>query len=188
MDVRKLLARFRPGRAAPSPPESVPANTVSAAEVAEAVVTVEACPAILARFAGGDIPLQYPHLNPFMQWSTTPVELKMYRFHDVVFDRDHMVLLKHDRVIAETSYLQTEANIAALRVKTPSLIRPDVQGAVTTCFDHWEENYYHWMVHAIPVLHAILRRPPNDTPDLVLPPLRPWQSQTLDILGISGEK
>lgn len=168
--------------AAPSAPRQV-----SAASVAETTTIIETCIATPSRFAGGtNIVLRDPHRNPFHGWSTAPVTLLQYRFCDVVLDRTHMVLLHQDSVISETNYLQPPDAIAALRVDPATLIRPNIHQAAVTCFDHWDTNYYHWMAHSIPVLHAIVKRPATHPTTLVLPNLRPWQSETINLIGAAS--
>lgn len=185
----------------------VPPNAVSAFDVAEEVVVVETCPPRKARFAGGDAIRRDREMNPFLDTAIEPATLHMFRFVDVVLDRSHMVLLKDGRPIAETDYLQNAAELAALTVRPDDLIRPLVKHVVATCFDHWDANYYHWMAHTIPTLHAILSRHPRSDPDrlgpksrkphailraltgydigLVLPLPQPWQRRSLELMGAS---
>ena len=97
-----------------------------------------------------------------------------------------MVLLKHGQVIAETNYLQSDQSIAEARVRHGHLIRPKVTAVIAPCFDHWDTNYYHWLAHAVPTVHAIRQRHTVSDIALILPRLRPWQEQSLELLGASG--
>jgi capsular polysaccharide biosynthesis protein len=82
--------------------------------------------------------------------------------------------------------LQPPEAIAALRVDPATLIRPEIPHAAASCFDHWDTNYYHWMAHTIPALHAILQRQTAQPNTLILPELRPWQSETMSLIGAAG--
>jgi capsular polysaccharide biosynthesis protein len=180
---RHLAARFGRPAGAPSQPGTAP-QPLDAADAAEQVLPIETCQPTAASFAGAGGPaLHAAANNPFHAWSTAPATLKMYRFRDVVLDRTHMVLLQHGRIIKETNYLQPEAALAALRVNPQTLIRPKITGAAATCFDHWDTNYYHWIAHSVPTLHAILQRQPEAATTLILPKLTPWQTETIALLG-----
>jgi capsular polysaccharide biosynthesis protein len=155
------------------------ADTISIAEIAESAVTLETCALTPASFAG-DLPRR--ELNPFLGWAASPATLRAGRLRDVGLDRDHMVLLKDGRVLAETIYLQSPDGIAALRVDPDRLDHPAPHGIAVTCFDHWDANYYHWLAHTVPAVHAIQARR-ADAATLVVPRLWPWQEATLQRLG-----
>jgi len=161
-------------------------NTVSMVDVAEEVAIIETCPSVTARFAGDPGGIRRARsMNPFLGWETVPAALRVYRVRDVVLDRALMVLLKDGRVIAETNYLHTETVIAAAGVHPDHLIRLDGSIAVATCFDQWDANYYHWMAHTVPTVHAIQQRHPRRDIRLALPGLHPWQRKSLELLGAS---
>ena len=162
-------------------------NTVSMVDVAEEIATIETCLSVPSRFAGdpGGI-LRNRGMNPFLGWQTPPASLRVYRLRDVVLDRSLMVLLKDGRVIAETNYLHPETVIATAQIHPGRLVRLDSRYAVATCFDHWHTNYYHWMAHTVPTVHAILRRHPAGDIRLALPALHPWQRKSFELLGASN--
>jgi capsular polysaccharide biosynthesis protein len=124
--------------------------------------------------------------NPFIGWATVSATLRMYRLRNVVLDRSLMVLLKDGEVIAETVYEQSPAAVAALGVRQESLVVADHGHAVATICDHWDANYYHWVAHALPALHAILERHAGGDVGLLVPRLSPWQRLSLDMMGASG--
>jgi capsular polysaccharide biosynthesis protein len=161
-----------------------PAGTVRIADVAEQTFTIETCAHTRARFAATDRGIRRARdRNPFLNWSAPAAKLRGYRLRDVVLDRSLMVWLKNGRVIAETNYLQSPESIAAARVRPESLVRPAIDGAVTSCFDHWDINYYHWLAHSVPTVHAVLQRHPRGGIGLVTPRMTPWQQQSLAMLG-----
>jgi Glycosyltransferase 61 len=162
-------------------------NTVSMVDVAEEIATIETCIPVTARFAGDPDGIRRARsMNPFLGWQTVPFTSRMYRVRDVVLDRSLMILLKDGRVIAETIYLHPETVIAAARVYPDRLVQLDSDHAVATCFDHWDTNYYHWMAHTVPTVHAILHRHAAGNIRLALPQLRPWQRKSLELLGASN--
>jgi capsular polysaccharide biosynthesis protein len=62
----------------------------------------------------------------------------------------------------------------------------DLGHAVATCCDHWDANYYHWVAHTLPAVHAILQRHAGGDVGLLVPRLAPWQRQSLDLIGAAG--
>jgi capsular polysaccharide biosynthesis protein len=157
---------------------------VSIADVAEATVTVETCAPRTARFPDGVV--RERAKNPFLGWETVPVALHMYRIRNVVLDRSLMVLLKDGAVIAETVYEQAPDAVAAVRVRPEHLVVADLGNAVAACCDHWDANYYHWVAHTLPALHAMLERHPRGDIGLLVPRLAPWQRLWLDLIGAGG--
>jgi capsular polysaccharide biosynthesis protein len=154
---------------------------IDAEAVADEIVTIETCQAV--------VPDLCPELtrertrNPLDRWPTWNVTARLYRFHDVVLDRTHMVLLHRGRIIAQTCYLQSEAALAALAVRTDELVRLPKGPVYIPCFDHWDANYYHWTAHSIPALHVIRQRYADGGICLLLPPLRPSQADSIRLVG-----
>jgi capsular polysaccharide biosynthesis protein len=158
--------------------------TVSIADVAEATATIETCAQMPASFP--DAISHGRPKNPFLGWETMPATIRMYRLRNVVLDRSLMVLLKDGEVIAETVYEQSPDVVAALRVRPESLVVADHGHAVATCCDHWDANYYHWVAHTLPALHAIQAQHPGGDISLMVPRLAPWQRLSLGLIGASG--
>lgn len=159
-------------------------NTVSILDVAEDVVTIETCMQTTADFAGAAVRHER-QMNPFVGWATVSVTLRAYRLRNVVLDRSLMVLLKNGCVIEETNYLQSDESIAAVRVYPQNLVHLDTNHLLVTCFDHWDANYYHWMRHTVPIIHAIRQRHADTDIGLIVPHLRPWQKKSLELIGAS---
>lgn len=178
--VFSLLRRLRR-------PEGPPGR-VRLEEIAESSVLLESCPARAARFALADR-RRDDASNPFLDWVSTPATLTAHVLRDVVYDVDSRVLIKDGNLIAETCYLQPPELLATLRVDSARLTRHAGAGVAVPCSDHWPGNYYHWMMHALPVMAAL-----SDRPEIrrrgrlcwLMPDLLPWQRQTLDFLGAGG--
>jgi capsular polysaccharide biosynthesis protein len=158
--------------------------TVGIADIAEEMVTLETCAPTAAHFP--ETVLEERERNPFIGWETMPATLRMYRLRNVVLDRSLMVLMKDGEAIAETAYLQSPAEIAALRVRPDDLLVVDLGHAVAACCDHWDANYYHWTAHTLPTLHAVQERHARGDVGLIVPRLAPWQRLSLDLIGASG--
>jgi capsular polysaccharide biosynthesis protein len=158
--------------------------TVSIADVAEMAVTLETCPRMEARFPAAV--MHERERNPFIGWHTVAATVRMYRLRNVVLDRSLMVLLKDGEVIAETVYEQSPAEVAALCVRQKDLVAADHGHALAACCDHWDANYYHWVAHTLPTLHAIRDCHPDGDIGLLVPRLAPWQRLSLELMGASG--
>ncbi|MCX2561997.1 glycosyltransferase 61 family protein [Acetobacter farinalis] len=164
------------------------AAAVSLKEAAKSVTvleTVSAAPAALA--LGGRAPQGEESL--FRGWASDPATLCLYDLRDVVLDRSLMVFLKDGKPILETSYLQDPAAVAALSIRPQDLVEvPDKGGPAAACFDHWDSNYYHWLAHTLPTVHA-LRKAGHGAARLILPAgLRPWQAETLALSGFDAQQ
>jgi len=160
---------------------------VSIGDVADDLVTLETCPQIPARFIEGPAFTAADWAqNPFTGWESEPATLHLYRLRNIVLDRAHMVLLHRGRLIEETNYLQPADALARLRVDPVSLIRPRLDHAVATCFDHWTTNYFHWMTHGAVTLHAILARGAARPAGIVIPALLPWQQDLIAAAGAAA--
>ena len=62
-------------------------------------------------------------------------------------------------------------------------MRPELRLPVAICFDHWDVNHYHWLIHAMPTIHAIGARHPDGDLTLLLPMLNERQHQSLALIG-----
>ena len=126
---------------------------IDAASVAETVSVLETNPSVPARFA----PVTTDrHRNPFLDHVTEPKTVHLYRFRDVVLDRATMVLIKDGRIIRESVYVQPDETLAAVALNTEPPTPIEAPFPLATCFDHWDTNYWHWMAHAVPTIHALL--------------------------------
>ena len=108
--------------------------------------------------------------------------IRLYRLGDVTLDASLMLLLRGRSRITETRYLVTDEEYADALVKPLSAIPLDpADHYVIGCNRAWH-NYYHWLVQSLPAIDLSLRlQQPQVT--LVLSSLRPWQEETLALLG-----
>jgi hypothetical protein len=109
--------------------------------------------------------------------------LHTYRLQDVTLDASLMLLLKGRARIPETRYLVTDDEYAAALVKPlPAVPLDPTEHYVIGCNRVWH-NYYHWLIQAVPTIDWALRQRGQHKVTLVLPPLLPWQQETLALLG-----
>ncbi|GBR72047.1 glycosyltransferase family 61 protein [Gluconobacter kanchanaburiensis] len=163
---------------------SSPANPMRLTDIARDEIVLETCHALPAP----NVPeLPHPERNPFVNWSSMPVMISRYALRDIVLDQPLMTLLHAGRVIPETAYVQDPEAVRALKLRPEDLIRcAPFKGITAACVDHWASNYYHWIAHTVPTLHALsLQKLPVR---LVLPEhMHPWQFETLELFGLTSE-
>ncbi|GBR44143.1 capsular polysaccharide biosynthesis protein [Neokomagataea tanensis NBRC 106556] len=93
-----------------------------------------------------------------------------------------MMFFKDGQPIIDTAYLQSPDIIPSLAIREDTLIpAPPGQDVMAACFDHWHQNYYHWITHTIPTLFHLKNSHYKD--GLILPPLTAWQEDTIRLLG-----
>jgi hypothetical protein len=109
--------------------------------------------------------------------------LRAYRLRDVTLDASTMLLLKGRSRIAETRYLIDDGAYADVLVKPlyPEPVDP-TKYYVVGCNRGWY-NYYHWLIQTIPAIDSGVRRNGRNRLALILPPLQPWQEESLALLG-----
>jgi hypothetical protein len=141
---------------------------------AERSEVVERCRPTVLRPAGA-----------FPGFRTEAAVLRRHRLRDVVLDAEHMVLLRNGLKLSDTNYLRPPDAYAALAVFPDRVTEvPDEGGPVCVCTDATPGNYYHWMRHTLPAIAAFLRAVPANAPArLALPALRPWQEDSLRLIG-----
>ncbi len=106
-----------------------------------------------------------------------------YRLRDVTLDASLMLLMHGRTPIPETRYLVTDDEYLATQIKPYPLTRHDpAEYYVIGCNRIWH-NYHHWLLQAVPAIDWAMRGRYQHRLTLVLPPLQPWQEETLTLLG-----
>jgi capsular polysaccharide biosynthesis protein len=113
-------------------------------------------------------------------------ELNSYRLRDVTLDASLMLLLRGRARIPETRYLVSDDQYADTLVKPLPADAMDPAVHFVIAVNRAWYNYYHWLVQAVPAIDWTLRQRGQHRVSLVLPPLRPWQEETLALLGYQG--
>ncbi|MDG6093997.1 glycosyltransferase family 61 protein [Acetobacter sp. AN02] len=131
--------------------------------------------------------LSAPERNPYIAWRSLPAELRRWRLRRVVLDRELMVQMHRGRALRETSYLQPEEAVTALR-PDPSRLRAGPPGLSVLGFDHWDANYYHWLMHGAVPLALNSCRPAGERGRPVVPRRVPMVEDTLALLGVSPDE
>ena len=170
-------------------------DVVSITDAAESTITLETHVETPATFAAVSSDRDR---NPFLAWRSSPGATRIHQLRDVELDRSTMVLLKDGRIIQESCYLRSPADLAALRQPARKTVSLDDGRTYATVCDHWERNHYHWMAHAVPALGTILAgheppaqsrfpwfRPRGDFA-LLTPRLTRLHRATLSLMGADG--
>ncbi|MBR0560360.1 glycosyltransferase family 61 protein [Neokomagataea anthophila] len=93
-----------------------------------------------------------------------------------------MMFFQNGHPIIDTAYLQAPDVIPTLAIREDTLISaPPEQEMMAACFDHWHQNYYHWITHTIPTLFHLKNNDYNG--GLILPSLTKWQEESIRMLG-----
>jgi hypothetical protein len=155
-------------------------------EVASDIITIEqtAQPArppnaaIMALLAN-------PDRNPFRNWCPPARAIRCIRIPDAMLDGGFRGIFTDAGLVQATRYLTPDSYFQTLRRTPDTLLRPpDDEGPVIVGCNSAYTNYFHWVTQALPAIDLALRRD-GQAPDarLALPPLRPWQEQSLQLLG-----
>jgi capsular polysaccharide biosynthesis protein len=123
---------------------------------------------------------------------TTTAAVSNFRIPNAVLDTDYMLLLQGGKIIPETAYMMNEEDFvnaqfrqfrADVRREPITQLRDDRDYIIGCNRSH--TNYYHWLIQALPSIDLSIRsRPRSREVALILPDLRPWQAQTLRLLGL----
>ena len=112
--------------------------------------------------------------------------LSIYRLRDVVLEAGTMALYKDGEPIPETLYMATQADYERALTK-PIVLKPaGPDWHYIIGGNRAAGSYYHWMTQSLPAIDWGLRRQPQANVALALPPLRPWQEETLALLGYAS--
>lgn len=124
---------------------------------------------------------------PFAQWKRPAKAIYRYRLENVVLDAYYMVFFKDGGIIPNCNHYITGELLNSLKVQPKKVVSYEDQGLVFSCSDHWENNYFHWIAHALPAFYAASQSGIQGK-FLVPSPLFPWQKRTLELLGIDLER
>ena len=110
--------------------------------------------------------------------------IRNYRFRGVTLDVSTMLLVRGRRRIRETFFLMPEETYADMLTKPLLLTELDPTRHYIIGSNRAWHNYYHWMHQSLPAIDVGLRQARDRGVTLLLPPsLRPWQEETLNLLG-----
>jgi capsular polysaccharide biosynthesis protein len=115
------------------------------------------------------------------QTATKP--MRTYRLRDVVLDASMMALFSGREPIQETLYLMTPGDYEYARVKPLHPEPTDPSRHYILGCNVSSHNYFHWMTQSLPAIDWGLRNRRHPNVALALPPLQPWQEESLALLG-----
>lgn len=130
--------------------------------------------------------LTHTERYPFSDWKRPAKPIYRYRLENVVLDAYYMVFFKDGGIIPNCNHYITGELLDSLKVRPEEVISYEDQGLVFSCSDHWENNYFHWIAHALPAFYAALQSGIQGK-FLVPSPLLPWQQRTLELVGVDLE-
>jgi len=166
-------------------PTSVPLPSI--ADLAKEVVWLERMqvPDTNAEVSLGDsfARLLPPNLAAHFARQTTTESVRAYRLRDVILDASRMALSNGRKPIPETLYMvdQDEYEHALAQTLHPQPTDPTTH-YILGC-NVSVANYFHWMTQSLPAIDWGLRNRRHPNVALALPPLRPWQEESLALLG-----
>lgn len=105
--------------------------------------------------------------------------------HNVVLDSVYAMLLRDGRRIAPTRYLVDDTEYGRVGVRLDGLRTILADKVAIIGFNRVYDNFYHWMAQCLPAIEVSVSRIGHQHAALVLPPLRPWQEETLSLLGLA---
>jgi capsular polysaccharide biosynthesis protein len=110
--------------------------------------------------------------------------VRNYTLEDVVLDANTLLLLKNGQVIAETAYFLPR-NDSGQRSMQPTTPLDDNEVLIFgTNNAHW--GYQHWLTQCLPAIDWSLRQTRTHDARLLLPNMRPWQEDFLELLGYAA--
>lgn len=129
-----------------------------------------------------------PERNPYPAWNPLPNLIRNYQLADVVLDGQFRGLFNDRGFIRGSNYIIPDDKMMAIEVDPERLIKgPDDVTVIIGCNAASGDNYFHWVVQALPAIDVSLRRNGQDRKvALALPVLTPWQEESLQMLGYAG--
>ena len=113
-------------------------------------------------------------------------QTRTFRIRDVTLDASLMALCRGRVPIPDTLYLVSDIDFDYALVKPidPRPTDPN-QHYIVGC-NRASRNYYHWIIQALPAIDWGLRNRAQPGVTVATLPLRPWQEESLALLGHAG--
>jgi hypothetical protein len=159
-------------------------DEISIAEVAINSVVVEPQADVAVAFPPelGDS-FRDPEIRAAFECNPGTAEVRAYELTNVVFDAARLLLYSNGRRIAETRYL-LDANYYREPLDPRRGTRElDTTETVVIGANQAAANYYHWLMQSLPAIDHSLRMLGAENCILALPPLAPFQEESLALLG-----
>lgn len=119
-----------------------------------------------------------PERNPFFGWNPPPQPIHHHILSEVVLDGQFRGLFKSGRFIPGTGNVLPDQQAEA----RPATTAADGTAIIGCNSSH--ANPFHWITQSLPAIDVAMRREGQDRRTvLVLPPMTPWQEESLRILG-----
>ena len=135
-----------------------------------------------SEIALGDTLARHPvSLDFYALGATTAVQ--NHTLENVVLDADSLILFKHGDAIAETVYFEPPGATRQLQEGVELTSLPEGEDLIFG-YNNAHLGYQHWLTQCLPAIDWSLRRKRAANARLILPPLAPWQEETLAALGL----
>lgn len=129
-----------------------------------------------------DALLRHP-AGPQLQSVGVTATVRNYALTNVVLDADTGLLFQDQLLIPETSYFAPTGADSDSSIHRAGLVRLEDSEDIIIGYNQAHWGYQHWLTQCIPAIDWSLRQQRTRGVRLMLPPLAPWQEDTLDILG-----
>jgi capsular polysaccharide biosynthesis protein len=110
--------------------------------------------------------------------------VRNYTLENVILDASTLLLLKDGRVIAETAYFLPSNDNGQRSMQPTAPLGANEVLIFGTNNAHW--GYQHWLTQCLPAIDWSLRQPRTFDVRLLLPNMRPWQEDFLELLGYAS--
>jgi hypothetical protein len=162
-------------------------DEISIAEAATASVVIE---------ARGDVAVAFPpvvgesfrdpEIRAAFERNPGIAEARSYELTNVVFDAARLLLFSNGKRVRETRYL-LDANYYREELDPRGGTRElDTTKTVVIGANQASANYYHWLMQSLPAIDHSTRMIGAENCVLALPPLAPFQEESLALLGYAG--
>ena len=129
-----------------------------------------------------DALLRHP-ASPQLQSVGVTATVRNYKLPNVVLDADTGLLFQDRLLIPETSYFAPADAGSDRNTHRAGLVRLEDGEDIIIGYNQAHWGYQHWLTQCLPAIDWSLRQQRARGVRLMLPPLAPWQEDTLDILG-----
>jgi hypothetical protein len=127
--------------------------------------------------------------NRFLGWNPGPQTIRGHVISDAMIDGEFSAVWNKDGLVRGTGYLRPDDDLMQVSIADRNVIMSPEDSTVIIGCNLLYHNYFHWITQALPAIDFSLRRDGQvRTVALGLPVLRPWQEESLRLLGYDGIK
>jgi capsular polysaccharide biosynthesis protein len=111
--------------------------------------------------------------------------IKKFNLKNVYLDGSRTLFINDGKIIKDSAYLLLDEHFksASNVIENAIAVPPDEE--VIFGFNRGWQNYYHWLIQAVPAIDIAVRNKGSAPIRLALPPLGRFQMEILELLGLS---